>query len=663
MGRWLAGIALLLGLWSTGQARVLVVVVAGGDEMFVRSGWLSRALSSGTAGWLVPAAYHSPWNPRAWHPDLVLWDRHLTRPGPAAQATAEEPMPPGARSIPLVPDVEMAFGVRAIPESLPAIWRRQLRTARWVHIELGEVARALRYAEFCTPEQAERLLQRAWRQVDRWLAFLAGQYDPQRDLVTVVGTALEASKPWAVWLRGAGTGSGWLWDDSVRVLGAGQTLSLLATVRTVLGLPVSPAWGDRLHGRGSPPTRLMLMARREAWWVRHTLWRGALWIRAAWIVLALLGLWWAYRVGQEQKRQAAVRLRVVGQPARSTPLRSGASASGAPRLSLGVRQQLLTLFAPASWGVWGVALGVASLFPAALPASAVWSAPLIVLLAAGLLFWLARALDAPLVGLGAIAGLGLIALVLDTLSGGDWNRDGLFGHTLLGGYRFYGIGNQYAALALSWALILCAAWLRIEGLPLGVLYFFALFTLWMGWRSFNVGATLAIVGTLLMLGVPILKAHGGGWTRKARLAHAIGLACAAMLSLFLLSLNTPHLRGFWMDFLEPPDSSDMSDSLGLIRRKVFINLGESLLSPWAILLGVSLLAVRLQRPMAPMIAVPRALRYAWLTAGVLCFLLNDLGTLMAAILAFHYWALNFTQIQQESPPPVPNPTHAMGGER
>jgi hypothetical protein len=36
---------------------------------------------------------------------------------------------------------------------------------------------------------------------------------------------------------------------------------------------------------------------------------------------------------------------------------------------------------------------------------------------------------------------------------------------------------------------------------------------------------------------------------------------------------------------------------------------------------------------------------------------------MAAILAFHYGALLFVQIQQETLPPAPNRTYAIGGER
>ncbi len=665
MSRLLVGALLWFGMLASAQARVLVVQVLGGEEMFIRSAWLRQRLPHGVAGWLIHPAHYPDSAQRAWFPDLTLYDI-ANVPMRAGTAGWTSSPPPDTRAIRLVPDAEMAFGVRSTPESMPTAWHRDMRRAKWLDVVVGDVARALRYSEFCTPEQAERLQRRAWQQLDRWLASLAGMYDPQRDLVIVIGSSLEEGAPWAVWLYGKGVGKGWLWDGSVRVQGAGQTLSLLTTVCVALGKPVSPAWGDRLRGVGSPPSVKALIARRQAWLLRHPLWRGALWIRAAWIVLAGLGVLWAYRARREWAQHAVVRLRVVGQP--SQPHRMG-SAPTASRPPSTIRPSLFALFAPATWGVWGVALGVASLFPAALPAEVVWIAPLIVLLATGLLFWLARALDAPLVGLGAIAGLGLIALVLDTLSGGDWNRDGLFGHTLLGGYRFYGVGNQYSALALSWALILCTVWLRIEGLPLGALHFFALFALWMGWQSVNVGATLAVLGTLFMVGIPILREQLRGRSRKVQIVHGLILVGAAVLTLVLLWLNTPHLRAFWTGttpILKGSDMSsmsDMSDSSEVVLRKVIMNLGESLLSPWAILLGFSLLAVGMVRPLTPTLAIPRVLQRAWLTAGMLCFLLNDLGVLMAAILAFHYWALTFTQIQQESLPPIPNRTHAMGGER
>jgi hypothetical protein len=642
--RLITSLALVWGVVAGGQARVLMVHVVGGDEMFARSGWLQRVLPAGTAGWLVPTAHYSPWNQPDWRPSVSLLDDQSRRTGRTGQ-TGEV-----VRFLPLVSDSGMAFGVRTAPEALPPLWQRDIEQARWLYVQLSEVERAQHYAKFCTPKQAEQLLQRAWQQIDRWLMFLERFGRSQNDLMIVIGSSADRHVPWAVWLRGKQVGKGWLWDDSVRVRGAGQTRSLVPTLHAALGLPMRVGHEGRLHGDGKPLSAESLSAVRHAWLTRHPLWQGALWIRAVWIGLVLVGLIGCYRMRHQQLQRAVVRLRVVGQPSAA----SGARGQDGQSLS---RHKL--------WTIWvgGVALGVASLLPAALPTHALWSAPLVVLLGVGLLVWLARALDAPLVGLGAIAGLGLIALMLDTLSGGDWNRNGLFGYTLLGGYRFYGVGNQYAALAMSWVLILCAAWLRIEGLPLGALILMALFSLWMGWQSANVGATLATVGMLMVFGVPVLIHALQRHSRWARFAAIIGLLSVGLLCFALLWLNTPHLRGFLSGMSDPSDMSDMSDGANLLGRKVWMNLSESLLSPWVILLIGSLVMVRQLRLLMPQHPLPPALHRAWLTAGILSFLLNDLGTMMAAILAFHYGALLFVQIQQETLPPAPNRTYAIGGER
>ncbi len=652
---------LVASLLTVVQARVLIVIVAGGDAMFARSVWLQRALTEGTAGWLVPTANHAVPS-REWDAALWLVDYETGEPATEVGAHSRAPLPrdthlsgtppPAVRLLPLLPDAGMAFGIRTAPEALPRAWQRDIRQSKWLYVHLSEVERALRYAEFCTPAQAEQLLQRAWQQIDRWLALLAQFYNQSDDLMIVVGSSLTAKTPWAVWLRGGQVGRGWLWDDSVRVRGAGQTLSLNPTIFVALGWRIRPGLGAPLRGDGTSVKVEALLLVRDSWLKRQPLWRGALWIRAVWIGLVLLGCWWAYRMGREIRQRAAVRLRVVGQP---SPAPRPASADTSPAWR--------ALVEPATWGVWGVALGVASLLPAALPTSILWSATLIVLLGMAMLGWLARALDTPLVGLGAIAGLGLIALVLDTLSGGDWNRDGLFGYTLLGGYRFYGVGNPYAALALSWVLILCAAWLRIEGLPLGALILLALFTLWMGWQSANVGATLATIGTLLAFGIALTAGAGTPLLRRKRVSTMLGLGGVALVSLVLLWFNTPHLHAFWASLTEPASPAHSPDASQLIARKIAMNLGESLLSPWAVLLLTSLLAVRWLRRTQVVSPIPRPLQIAWLTAGVLCFLLNDLGMLMAAMIAFHYWALLFTQSLQEMPHPTANRTHARGGER
>jgi hypothetical protein len=653
--RLVLSIAIVWGLITVGQARVLVVHVVAGDELFARSGWLRRALPTGTAGWLVPTAYYSPWNQPHWRPSVSLLDDQSRRTGRTGQTGGV------VRFISLVPDAGMAFGVRTAPETLPPAWLRDMQQARWLYVQLREVERAQHYARYCTPQQAERLLQRAWQQIDRWLAFLEAFSQASDDCVMVIGSSAEPPRPWAVWLRGRQVGRGWLWDDSVRVRGAGQTRSLIPTLYAALGLPLRTGHEGRLHGDGKPLQAESLVVVRHSWLARHPLWHGALWIRACWIGLVLIGLIACARMRRELLHHAVVRLRVVGQPAAASQARGRSPRTHGHDAKVGFQDTLGTVV-----GVGGIALGVASLLPAVLPANAIWSAPLVVLLGVSLLVWLAHALDAPLVGLGTIAGLGLIALMLDTLSGSDWNRHGLFGYTLLGGYRFYGVGNPYAALAMSWLLILCTAWLRIEGHPLGALSLMAFFSLWMGWQSANVGATLATIGTLMVFGISVLTHSLQGRSRRVRLVALMGLLTVGLLSLLLLWFNTPHLRGFLWGVSDPIDLSDMSDMSvpsDLLHRKVWMNLGESLLSPWAILLIGSLFLVWRLRPFLPPHTLPPLLRRAWLTAGILSFLLNDLGTMMAAILAFHYGALLFTQIQQESLLPAPNRTNTIGGER
>jgi hypothetical protein len=88
------------GLITVGQARVLVVHVVAGDELFARSGWLRRALPTGTAGWLVPTAYYSPWDQPHWRPSVSLLDDQSRRTGRIGGMV---------RFISLVPDAGMAF--------------------------------------------------------------------------------------------------------------------------------------------------------------------------------------------------------------------------------------------------------------------------------------------------------------------------------------------------------------------------------------------------------------------------------------------------------------------------------------------------------------------------------------------------------------------------
>jgi len=150
---------------------------------------------------------------------------------------------------------------------------------------------------------------------------------------------------------------------------------------------------------------------------------------------------------------------------------------------------------------WALALSVASFAPALAPdASLPVQAALTVLAGAGLLR-LMHALDSRAVGQGVVAGLGLIALVLDSLSGGAWARLGALGH----GAQAHGVGVQYGALALLWGLLVVRAWQRIEGNPLGAVVGMGILALWLGWAGLTPAVGWGAAATALALGLALLR--------------------------------------------------------------------------------------------------------------------------------------------------------------
>jgi hypothetical protein len=153
------------------------------------------------------------------------------------------------------------------------------------------------------------------------------------------------------------------------------------------------------------------------------------------------------------------------------------------------------------WRGWALALSVASFAPALAPeASLPVQAALTVLASVGLLR-LMHALDSRVLGQGVVAGLGLIALVLDSLSGGAWARHGALGH----GTEAHGVGVQYGALALLWGLLVVRAWQRIEGNPLGAVVGLGALACWLGWAGLTPAVGWGAVATALALGLGLLR--------------------------------------------------------------------------------------------------------------------------------------------------------------
>lgn len=605
--RWLAFLVLVFGLTGVGHSRVLVVHLLGGDAMFHRSQWVQRAMAQGVSGWLVVRTNESLWNHPRWRPQVWLSDTGSLR----------EPVADGA--VPLVPDPNSAYGVRTrLPDKRTL---NTLRRAGWAQIDLGEVARALRYCELCTPEQAEKLQAEAWRHVDRWLETLANTLHPERDLLIVVGTPMEGSL-WAVSVRGGGMRPGGLVDPGVAV-------PLLGRAEMLIGLCEGTERSG--YAEGNPPTPDRL-AQVRAQWLAHeqvqVLGRGIL---GFWGLTAGYGAWLALKGRRVRSGSAVVHLDVRGR------------GSGTPPSPSAVPPQMRGSGLPPLWiGQVAIALGVASLFSAglAMPTLA-WSAA-IVGIGVVILLGLMRFLHTPLPALGAVSGIGLIALWLDSFAGGVWARWGLLGYSLLNGERFGGLGDGYAVLALCWVLMLVLVWLRIEGNPLGAVYLLGLFVLWLGWRAENFPATLSasLAGGVIASALLIRESRERRRLRIAmqnRPTRTVPLPPARALWKHWVLLVWMIGGALWLGWNHgSPDHL----RVGLPPLQAWLSV-EGVL---AVLSGVSM-AMYGRLPLWQ--GVPKPFRWAWLSAGGVLLLFASQAVLAVALLMFHFCAQLYCLQEQE----------------
>ncbi|MGQ9901858.1 MAG: hypothetical protein ACUVR1_06550 [Fimbriimonadales bacterium] len=173
-------------------------------------------------------------------------------------------------------------------------------------------------------------------------------------------------------------------------------------------------------------------------------------------------------------------------------------ASGGRRVDAGKPTRLCWL---GDWKGWILALGVASFAPALIPTAPLTLQAALTLLAGAGLLRLIHALDSRAVGHGVVAGLGLIALLLDSLSGGTWARGGALGH----GTQAHGIGILYGALALLWGLTVARAWRAIEGNPLGIAVGMGALACWLSWKGLTPAIGWGATATALTLGGMLLR--------------------------------------------------------------------------------------------------------------------------------------------------------------
>ncbi len=294
------------------------------------------------------------------------------------------------------------------------------------------------------------------------------------------------------------------------------------------------------------------------------------------------------------------------------------------------------------WGGWIVASSVGSLAPALSPNAPMWLQASLMLMASAGLLRLIYALDTPQLGQGVVAGLGLIALLLDSLSGSAWARHGALGH----GTNAHGVGELYGAFAVLWGLIACRAWLSIEGNPLGAAYLMGALALWLGWKGLSPalgwGATLtAFTLSLLVIQRELIErqrvriAMQNQPIRTVRIAQGYDLALHGVMLLGLCALALRLSGAPAVQFGEVSPSEGWYLTIGVV-------------------CGVGLWRKCIVRPLPP------ALQRAWLVGVLATALLSAQPLGIVALGLLVYWGLVGTALQ-ENPTPASNLSLRTGG--
>jgi hypothetical protein len=231
------------------------------------------------------------------------------------------------------------------------------------------------------------------------------------------------------------------------------------------------------------------------------------------------------------------------------------------------------------WRGWALALSVASFAPALAPeASLPVQAALTVLAGAGLLR-LMHALDSRAVGHGVVAGLGLIALALDSLSGGAWARQGALGH----GAEAHGVGVLYGTLALLWGLLVVRAWQRIEGNPLGAVVGLGALACWLGWTGLVPALGWGAAATALALGLALLRRERDERKRvrlmlQNRLVRIVPRASNADLALTGVVLVGLCLLALWLSGAPLPETPRLGAHAGWQAGLILVCLAQVFLT-------------------------------------------------------------------------------------
>jgi len=395
---------------------------------------------------------------------------------------------------------------------------------------------------------------------------------------------------------------------------------------------------------------------------------GILW--AAWLALSVWGLMRIWRIAPNVQAESTPLLKVPpasrGEPSEAHvrfPLHAGGTCRRGFSI---VRVRVRWL---GDWRGWVLALSVASFAPALMPDASLPVQAALTLLAGAWLLRLMHALDSRVVGQGVVAGLGLIALVLDSLSGGVWARLGALGH----GTEAHGVGLLYGTLALLWGLTVVRAWLRIEGNPLGAALGLGALACWLGWKGLVPALGWGAAACALALGAQLLTRELAERRRvrlmlQNRLVRIVRRASNADLALTGGALVGLCLLALWLSGMPIPETPRLGAHAGwqigiLIVAVLFAT--PSLRFP--LQAGGTMPsrsgdppAEQAQRRFPPLRGGNLKEGGKFLPALALLALLGGEPLAVAALASLWFWANNPVGLQ-EYPPHAPNLTVRTGG--
>jgi hypothetical protein len=503
---------------------------------------------------------------------------------------------------PLRRDASRPYGVAADVDATGRAARRELRRAPILWIDLGDTARAARYAPLCAPDLAEKHRRTAMQDADRLLGELLRQPSLPDVWVIAPPAAPESGLVPFFWMR-RGFGPGLLRSGSTHMTGVITGPDLVATLADVAGEPYD---GDGRQAEVVPWPGAVGRARSSA--------------RAEPGPLGELHRLWGRVEGTEEFRPAANRLiqwlLLLCLVTAILALQSGR------RLPTAIT--LLPLLLPPLLLADGARRGGALLLAmtlALLPGAAqVWAA-------SRSRRFSGQPSEAGMLQLSwrPLAAAGCAACALALLSGDclPWSA---LSYSIPLGVRFYGIGNELMGWWIGVTLLAVSGGNR-ERIAVGPLCMLLAVAVLIGHPSFgaNVGGGVTALGAVGVLLWP--------WLRGRPVLMA-AMVCAVVMLLVGMAAwdasrplaDQTHLGRLALRVAHEGPGPLLSMAGGKLWTNLRISVGL-----WGVMVAAGIRLVLLAQRRAPQSATTRAVALLLPTA-ILAFLVNDSGVIAAALM-------------------------------